>query len=121
MNMLATAQRKMMRRMLGVTLMDRRSNSWLHERLKMRDARMVATRRKWFFAKKIVTGEETWAKKIVEWRPWEKKRSVGRPRARWRDDFRSVLGENWSTVARNNKELFKSTMIQQSLFDCSDV
>ncbi|CAD6195986.1 unnamed protein product [Caenorhabditis auriculariae] len=110
----------MMRRMLGVTLMDRRSNSWLHERLKMRDARMVATRRKWFFAKKIVTGGETWAKKIVEWRPWEKKRSVGRPRARWRDDFRSVLGENWSTVARNNKELFKSTMIQQSLFDYSD-
>ncbi|CAD6197312.1 unnamed protein product [Caenorhabditis auriculariae] len=71
--------------------------------------------------RKIVTGEETWAKKIVEWRPWEKKRSVGRPRARWRDDFRSVLGENWSTVARNNKELFKSTMIQQSLFDYSDV
>ncbi|CAD6188784.1 unnamed protein product [Caenorhabditis auriculariae] len=112
-NLLATAQRKMMRWMLGVTLLDRRRNSWLYEKLKLREVRSEAVKRKWLFAKKIATGEDTWAKKIVEWRPWAKTRGVGRPKPRWRDDLRAVLGERWATVARTNKHLFKYSMIQQ--------
>ncbi|CAD6200094.1 unnamed protein product [Caenorhabditis auriculariae] len=77
--------------MLGVTLLDRRRNSWLYEKLKLREVRSEAVKRKWLFAKKIATGEDTWAKKIVEWRPWEKTRGVGRPKPRWRDDLRAVL------------------------------
>ncbi|CAD6197434.1 unnamed protein product [Caenorhabditis auriculariae] len=77
----------MMRWMLGVTLLDRRRNSWLYEKLKLREVRSEAVKRKWLFAKKIATGEDTWAKKIVEWRPWAKTRGVGRPKPRWRDDL----------------------------------
>ncbi|CAD6184766.1 unnamed protein product [Caenorhabditis auriculariae] len=92
-DLLATAQRKMMRWMLGVTLLDRRRNSWLYERLKLREVRSEAVKRKWLFAKKIATGEDTWAKKIVEWRPWAKNREVGRSKPRWQDDLRAVLDE----------------------------
>ncbi|CAD6198805.1 unnamed protein product [Caenorhabditis auriculariae] len=67
----------MMRWMLGVTLLDKRRNSWLYEKLKLREVRSEAVKRKWLFAKKIATGEDTWAKKIVEWHPWAKTREEG--------------------------------------------
>ncbi|CAD6195097.1 unnamed protein product [Caenorhabditis auriculariae] len=99
--------------MLGVTLLDRRGNSWLYEKLKLREVRSEAVKKKWLFAKKIATGEDTWAKKIVEKRPWAKTREVGRPKPRRRDDLRAVLGERWATVARTDKPLFKYSMVQQ--------
>ena len=50
---LVITQRRMLRRYLGVTLLDRRTNDWLMESTKAADVRERCAIRKWNFARKI--------------------------------------------------------------------
>lgn len=109
---LAVAQRKMERRIVGVSLLDRRTNEWLRNRTKLKDLREEAVKIKWKWARRIAMMEQSrWAKKITEWRPWAKKRHMGRPRRRWRDDFKEMLGETWMRQADNYAQ-WKQFMLQ---------
>lgn len=99
---LAVAQRKMERRMVGTSLLDRRRNEWLRGVTKVDDVRTVAVERKWKWARRIASMDNNrWAKVITEWRPRKHRRDVGRPKRRWRDDFRDVLGEPWKRQAED--------------------
>ncbi|KAK0425018.1 hypothetical protein QR680_008985 [Steinernema hermaphroditum] len=62
---LATAQRRMERRMAGVRLLDRRTNEWLRGVTKVKDIDEAARRRKWNFAWKMANGSpEKWQRWI---------------------------------------------------------
>ncbi|KAK0422441.1 hypothetical protein QR680_007575 [Steinernema hermaphroditum] len=98
---LATAQRRMERRMVGVRLIDRKSNEWLRGVTKVKDIDEAARRRKWNFAWKMANGSlEKWSIRLEEWRP-PVKRPLGRPRTRWSDEFTKKLGSRrWKHRAR---------------------
>ena len=108
---LATGVRSMMRKMAGVTLLDRRTNDWLEGVVKLVDIRKKWARRKWNWARKIANMQpDRWTKKVTEWRPWERNRSRGRPKARWRDDFTATTGENWSRCAVQNPDMWRTVL-----------
>ncbi|KAL0878546.1 hypothetical protein ABMA27_003428 [Loxostege sticticalis] len=56
---------------------------------------------KWQWAGHIARKSDSWCKDLLEWRPWEHKRPVGRPQMRWKDDIRKVAGQNWMLVAQD--------------------
>ena len=98
---LATTQRRMERRMIGVRLLDHRSNEWLRGVTKVVDIVKAARRRKWQWARKVATmSGDRWAKRITEWRP-PSARGRGRPRRRWRDTICKTAGANWMLMAQD--------------------
>ena len=69
----------------------------------------LSRRRKWKWAGHVARRTDgRWSAKILEWRPKEGHRTVGRPRARWRDDLdvfiRTIEGANrddWIVMAQD--------------------
>ncbi|XP_030766839.1 uncharacterized protein LOC115890677 [Sitophilus oryzae] len=47
---------------------------------------------------------DRWNKCIVNWRPWENRRSRGRPQMRWADDLRKHAGTRWMSTATESEE-----------------
>ncbi|KAK6741639.1 hypothetical protein RB195_009483 [Necator americanus] len=108
---LQIAQRQIMRRMLGVTLLMHRTNLWLENTAKLPDIRARAIERKWTWARKMCTAKDNrWTKMITEWRPWIWKRQVGRPKTRWRDSFVSDFGETWMRTATTDVSRWRQSM-----------
>ncbi|EYC25050.1 hypothetical protein Y032_0012g1670 [Ancylostoma ceylanicum] len=98
---LAAAQRRMERCMVGIRLLDRRTNAWLRGVTKVKDVVASAIERKWAYSWKLAKSAEVkWSKELTEWRP-PLNRLPGRPRTRWRDEFQKLLGTcNWQSIAR---------------------
>ena len=64
----------------------------------MRAVRQMA--QKWLVLSSLLRNngrmaDNRWAKKCTEWTPYERKRSRGRPRKRWRDEIVEKAGVNW--------------------------
>lgn len=90
---LRVMQRKMERRMVGVTLRDRRRNDWLREQTKVKDIVVALKENKWRWAGHIGRMEnQKWAKMTTDWHPWYGKRKKGRPCTRWRDEVDREYG-----------------------------
>ncbi|EYB83299.1 hypothetical protein Y032_0338g2934 [Ancylostoma ceylanicum] len=98
---LACAQRRMERFMVGVRLLDKKTNEWLRGVTKVKDAVNSARERKWTYGWELAMSTNVkWLRELVEWRP-PITRPTGRPKARWRDEFQKVLGTcNWQLIAR---------------------
>src|SRR4029078_13531731 len=101
---LIVAQRNMMRKMIGVTRMDRISNVSLAQRIPLTDIRIkvMIKKRKWAERLSLLT-DDRWSKRVLEWRPWNRKRPVGRPKVRWRDELTNEHGPQWQQVCRDDK------------------
>ncbi|KAK0417896.1 hypothetical protein QR680_013267 [Steinernema hermaphroditum] len=98
---LAAGQRRMERRVVGVRLLDKKSNDWLRGVTKFTDVVEAAKKRKWNYAWKLANeASGKWSRQLEEWRP-PVTRPLGRPRTRWRDDFAKKLGTaRWQQRAR---------------------
>ncbi|EYC28837.1 hypothetical protein Y032_0007g3453 [Ancylostoma ceylanicum] len=98
---LASAQRAMERRMIGIRLLDKRTNAWIRGVTKIKDAVNTAKERKWAYGWELAMSNNIkWSRELMEWRP-PLTRPAGRPKARWRDDFQKVFGTcNWQNFAR---------------------
>ena len=107
---LVVSQRKMMRKMLGITLLHRRTVAWMEEILKLPDIRQQWTTRKWNWAQKAASMDgDRWTKRIIEWRPWTYKRPTGRPPRRWSDEFVEAHGQNWLRIAKESPQIWKDS------------
>ena len=96
---LAVAQRRMERAMVGVSLMDRRTNEWLRGVTTVNDVRVEAAKRKKAWVEKLARMEnERWAKTVFEWTPTPFHRHAG-ARKRWRDEFVEVFGSMNKTLS----------------------
>jgi len=66
--------------MLHVKLIDRRRNEWIRNTTKLGDVKEVVAKSGWTFAgHNARQKDDRWNKCILNWRPWENKRSRGRP------------------------------------------
>ena len=104
-NRLQVTQRAMERRILNINLQDRITNTEIRKRTKVKDVIEKICALKWNWAGHI--GRMTynkWTRRIIEWRPWENKRSRGRPQTRWSDDIKRLAGHDWMRKTSNREE-----------------
>lgn len=103
-NKLRCVIRRMERAILGVTLRDRKRNSWVRERTRMIDVgtRMWGLKCNWI-GHVLRRNDERWTKEILKWKPREYKRRRGRPRKRWDAEFKYLGGEDWWREAENRE------------------
>ena len=77
----------MERRILNINLQERITNTEIRKRTKIKDVIEKICVLKWNWAGHI--GRmiyNKWTRKIIEWRPWENKRSRCRQQTKWSDD-----------------------------------
>ena len=78
---------------LNITYKDRKINIWVRERTKVIDIISNVRKMKWSWAGHINRlKDDRWTSRVTTWRPYDKKRRLGRPAKRWRDN----LDKYWS-------------------------
>ena len=102
---LAAAQTNMERRMLNITYRDRKTNVWVRTQTKVTDVITTARRLKWSWAGHVSRlNDNRWTSRITHWRPYEGKRTRGRPAKRWRDDLDIFWRETtWQRKAQDRQ------------------
>jgi hypothetical protein len=102
MTIMEVAQRRIERRMAGITLYDRWTNERLRRRTGVADIVEEIRRRKNTFAWQVARKPPSrWIVQVMSWYPREGRRGAGRPRRRWQDDLgHRAGGRNWMRVAR---------------------
>jgi hypothetical protein len=92
----------MERKVLGINLKDRMRNEELRRRSGIEDAAKAARRQKWRWGGHVARmDQERWAHATTVWDPRTGRRNRGRPRRRWDQEFRVVVGNQWSRIARD--------------------
>ena len=112
---LQRTQRAMERAMLGISLRDKVPNIEIRSKTKLADILAQIASMKWKWAGHLArTSDNRWTKTLLQWRPWQDKRSRGRPPTRWTDDIKRVA-TNWIQEAQDcaNWSLLGEAYIQQ--------
>ncbi|KAM0735271.1 LINE-1 retrotransposable element ORF2 protein [Formica fusca] len=99
-NRLRVCQRAIERAMLGISLRDHIPNKEVRRRTRITDVVERVARLKWQWAGHVARDNIKWTKTLMQWRPRESRRSVGRPQLRWRDDIQRHAGKNWIQTAQ---------------------
>ncbi len=104
---LARCERAMERSMTNTRRRDKKSNVWLRKTTLLKDFVVEYRKRKWRRARKVLTrqGEEQWDARVIRWTP-PGKRPLGRPKTRWADKFKKMVGKDWATT---NQKLWDSS------------
>lgn len=100
-------QRSIERRLLGITLKDRKTNKWIRDRTQAEDIIKRICTLKWNWAGHVARHKENWSGTTTRWRPWGERRSTGRPQQRWYDDLKKTAGLNWYQVAQDREKWAK--------------
>ena len=97
---LRTAQLKMERKLLGISLLHRWSNQHIRDTTKVVDWVQLAERKKIDWANRVRQMDESrWTKILTTWVPYSHKRSQGNPRTRWRDSLQFTIGKDWWSIS----------------------
>ena len=91
--MLAVVQRKRERQMLGNSILDHKTNSWIREQTGIEDvsSRIKSSKHRWAGHVARFT-DNRWTSRITTWTPRLHRRARGRPNLRWRDDLTRNFG-----------------------------
>lgn len=104
MNKLTICQRAMERRMLNISLKDKKRNTWIRQRTNVTDIRRQVASLKWrFVGHNARLKDSRWNAALQDWRPWLGKRARGRPQMRWIDDVKRHAGFAWKRMAENRE------------------
>ncbi|KAJ4447216.1 hypothetical protein ANN_09218 [Periplaneta americana] len=102
MNALEICQRKMERKILGITMRDRISNESLSQMASTTNVTQRANKLKWKWGGHIARmKDERWTHRATMWDPRTGDRHRGRPRKRWADFYTTQAGQQWSRIARS--------------------
>ena len=98
----AVAQRKMERIMLGITLHDRKRNTWIRQETGLSDIFNVIRMTKHRWTGHIAQlSDNRWTIRATEWTQRDWTRKQGRPKTRWRYHLTRQLGPAWSRLAKD--------------------
>ncbi|KAJ4445781.1 hypothetical protein ANN_12466 [Periplaneta americana] len=98
-------QRKMERKILGLSLRDKISNTRLKQMTNTRDMAHQGERLKWKWEGHVSRLQGCrWAHISTTWDPRIGRRNRGRPGTRWAVFFKSLAGPLWSRTAKNREE-----------------
>ena len=96
----------MERKMIGVRLIDRMTNTELRNRTKIEDAVTRIKSLKFQWAGHVARASN-WTNLVHEWIPRANVRARGRPAERWDDDLRRCLGATWQRLT-TDRETWRS-------------
>jgi len=110
-NKLRVSQRAMERAMLGISLRDKKRNEWIRRKTGVTDVIHRIRSLKWQWAGHIARmDDKRWTKCVLDWRPYDRTRPIGRPPERWDDDIKRYLmrtgqttNKNWQKLAKNRE------------------
>ena len=92
----------MERKILGLTLRDRKRAVWIREQTGITDILVDIKWKKWSWAGHVMRRmDNRWTIRVTEWIPREGKRSRGRQKVRWDDEVRKFAGASWNTLAQD--------------------
>jgi hypothetical protein len=92
----------MEREVLGINLEDRMRNEELRRRSGIEDAAKAARRQKCRWGEHMARmDQERMAYATTVWDPRIGRRNRERPRRKWDQEFREVVGNQWSRIARD--------------------
>ena len=94
--------------MLGIKKIDKIRNSDIRGRSGMKDVGYIIKKQKFRYAGHVMRQEGRWGRKILEYTPWNRKRTRRRPVTRWRDEIRKEMGKNWRRETENREGWQKS-------------
>lgn len=98
-------QRAMERSILKIKVKDRVRNEKIREETDAIDVGYRIRKLKYKYAGHVMRmGQERWVKRVIEWRPFDRKRGRGRPATRWRDEIVKSLGTEWGRLTHNREE-----------------
>lgn len=98
-------QRKMERKILGLSLRDKISNTRLRQMTNTRDMAHQGERLKWKWGGHVTRLQGSrWAMISTTWDPRIGRRNRGRPGTRWADSFKSIAGPMWSRIAKDREK-----------------
>lgn len=104
-NKLQICQRKMQRKILGISLRDRIPNTTIQQLAQTTDVAQTATQSKWKWGGHIARLQDNrWTYKSTVWDTRIGQRTQGRPRRRWEDIFKDHAGHQWTRIARDREE-----------------
>ncbi|XP_063388300.1 zinc finger protein Xfin-like [Cydia fagiglandana] len=98
------SKRALERKLVGVTLRDRKTNEWLRQQSKVTDVVKRVANLKWEWAGHIARKTDSWSKRLLEWRPWGEERPQSRPKMRWDDDIKRTAGKKWLQIAKDHED-----------------
>ena len=98
---LRSMQRAHERQMLGISLLDRKSASWIRSKTGLTDVLEKVYRKKWKWAGHLARlRDDRWTVRTTFWTPYGHTRARGRKRTRWRDDLHG-FSSTWYQEARD--------------------
>ena len=107
MDRLAVARRKMECIMLGITLRDRKWNTWIRQETGVSDIINAIRKAKHRWASHIAwICDNRWTIRATEWTLRDSTRKQGRPKTRWRDDLTRQFGPVWWRLAKLCRHLW---------------
>ena len=99
---LATTQRAMERRIVGVSRLQHIRNEELRSKSGVKDVVEEMYKRKATWAGHVARMKDNrWTRRILEWYPRDVKRPRGRPPTRWEDPLRQTYGTTWMREAQD--------------------
>ncbi|MCJ3464060.1 hypothetical protein LNY58_26610, partial [Klebsiella pneumoniae] len=99
---LRSTQRAMERKMIGVTLRDKKRAEWIREQTGVADIILSIKRKKWTWAGHVMRRKDNrWTVRATEWIPREGKRNRGRQKVRWSDEIKKFAGIKWNQLAQD--------------------
>lgn len=102
---LEICQRKMERKMLGLSLRDRIRNEELRIKSGLANTAKEARKTKWRWGGHVIRMEqERWTYTTTVWDQRRGKRRRGRPRRRWADEFIEEVGTSWTRQATDREK-----------------
>jgi hypothetical protein len=108
--MIQICQQKMERKILEIKTKDKIQNTELRRRSGMEDADSRAHLTKWRWGGHVARlDQERWTHAVRVWDPRPGGRSRGRPRLRWVQEFKRVVGAHWTMTAKD-REKWKETI-----------
>ncbi len=101
---LRIAQRRMERRMLGITWRDKKRASWIRQQTKVEDIQMTIKKKKWTWAEHVMRKcDNRWTTRVTKWQLRNGRRNHGRQRVIWRDEIRALAGPSWSSLTSDRE------------------
>ena len=88
--------------MMGLTLCDRKSVSWIHSKTGVIDVNhQIHTNKHQWAGHVSWLKDNRWTKCVTKWCPQDHKWPRAHPKRHWWDDFEEAIGPNWGPVAKD--------------------
>lgn len=91
-----TKQHSMEHTIHGISKRDKKTIQWIRNQTQVVDIIQSIKGKKWRWTGHLTrTSDNSWTKRVPEWRPWLGSRQRGKEKLRWNDELAKFIGNKW--------------------------